>query len=132
LGSLKKQVYLFKMDVGFQTVDGRHYLVRGSTRKEIEREVLIELYQAVLGRLAQNRDYTSITSISKLLKVIDLECAADDSDSEESAPAPAPTPAPAAVNKKKVEPEPEPEPVSKKAAGPRGRRPAPKNDSDEE
>lgn len=70
------------MDISFKLTDKGAFLVRGSTTKELPRDALVEIFHTVLTHLAPNRDYGNITSLSKLVRTIDLECAPDDSDDE--------------------------------------------------
>ncbi len=81
------------IDIGFQVQDGKTFLIRGSNKKEIPRDTILEIYQLLVGQIAQNRDYSSVTSVRKLLRIIDLECEPDDSDDEAEEPAPAAKPA---------------------------------------
>lgn len=72
-------------DIGFRVQGNKGYLLRGSAQKELPRDTILEIYQLVLNRLSPNRDYTSVTSVSKLLRIIDLECEPDDSSDETEA-----------------------------------------------
>ena len=70
------------VDIGFQVQGGKALLIRHANKKEISRDVVLEVYQLILGHIASNRDYSNVTSIRKLLRIIDLECEPDDSDDE--------------------------------------------------
>jgi len=73
------------------TFDGTKVnLVKSGNTKELTKDVFVELLQITLSHISPNRDYTSITSINKLLKTIDLECEPDESDDEEAVPSPEP------------------------------------------
>ena len=48
---------------------------------EISKDVMLEICQTILGNI-QERDYTSISSIRKLLTIIKLECEPDESEDE--------------------------------------------------
>nr|QBK87487.1 MAG: hypothetical protein LCMAC201_03970 [Marseillevirus LCMAC201] len=88
------------IDLGFQIQEGKAFLIRHTNKKEIPRDALLEIYQLILGHLAPNRDYSSVTSVRKLLRIIDLECEPDDSDSEsEEAAKPSSKPAPKTATK---------------------------------
>ena len=76
------------MDIGFQVQGQQAFVLRGDTRKEIPRDTVLEIYQLVLGNIAPNRDYSSVTSLKKLARIVDLECEPDESDDEESEAAP--------------------------------------------
>jgi len=109
------------------------YLINGANQKELPRQALLEVYQLVLTHLSPNRDYTSVTSLSKLKRIIDLECEPDESDDEK--PQQQPT-----QKDSDDEEEEEEVPVQKSApkAPVRGRKPPvkkaspPKKDSDDE
>ena len=89
-------------DLGFRLQGSKAYLVRAGNEREIPRESLLEIYQLVLGHISPVRDYSNVTSIRKLLRIIDLECEPDESEesddesekaddeSEEVIPAPKP------------------------------------------
>ena len=67
-------------DIGFRVEGKKALLLRGKNKTELPRETVVEIYQLVLGRLSPNRDYNNVTSLQKLLKIIDLECEPDESD----------------------------------------------------
>lgn len=105
-------------DIGFGIENNKAYVSCAGAKKELPRESLLEIYQLVLGHLAPNRDYSSVTSVRKLLRIITLECEPDESDDESDAePEPEPEPkkpvrarkAPAKGAKKPPAKEPEPE-----------------------
>lgn len=97
-------------DIGLQVKGSKAFLVRGDNRKEIPRDAVLEVYQLLLGCIA-SRDYTSVTSLRKLLLIIDLECQPDDSDNEtEEAETDSPD---------EPEPEPAPKPTRAKPASKR-------------
>ncbi len=102
--------------IEFKLEDKKTFLIRNEQTKEISRDLLLEICQLLLSHLTSTRDYSNVTSIHKLLRIIDLECEPDESDTEPN-----------------VEPEPE---ESKKRpaqrrAGPRTRKSPVKNeDSD--
>ena len=70
------------MTLTFNFKNDKAYIVRYDQEKEIPRDLLLEVYQLLLGQLCPNRDYSNVTSIKKLLKIIDLEFEPDDSDDE--------------------------------------------------
>lgn len=74
------------MDLGFQVENNKVWLVRGENRKEYPRDAFLGVCQMVLSTVANGRDYTSITSVRKLLRTIDLECEPDESDDEHELP----------------------------------------------
>lgn len=67
---------------------GRVQIVKGTNHKEFSKEAFVGILQMVLATISPNRDYSSIVSINKLLKVIDLECEPDESDGEQDEDAP--------------------------------------------
>lgn len=69
-------------DIGFRVEGSKAYVLRSGHEKEIPRETVLEIYQLVLGHLAPNRDYSAVTSIRKLVRIIDLECEPDESEDE--------------------------------------------------
>ena len=82
-------------DIGFRVQGSKAYVIRGENEKEIPRDAVLEIYQLVLGHISPNRDYSSVTSVRKLLRIVDLECEPDESEDEdeseeeEEAPKPA-------------------------------------------
>jgi len=70
------------MDITFKLTDKQALLIRGNISKEIPRDAIVEILHTALTHICPNRDYGNITSVSKLFKTIDLECAPDDSDNE--------------------------------------------------
>ena len=69
-------------DLGFRVQGSKAYVIRNGNEKEIPRDSILEIYQLVLGNIAPHRDYSSVTSVRKLLRIIDLECEPDESDGE--------------------------------------------------
>lgn len=111
-------------ELTFRFENGKVQLVRGDNKKELPRDSLLEVCQLVLGHLADNRDYSAVTSVRKLLRIIDLECEPDESDEEKE------------VEEEKPAPKPVAKPVPRKTPA---RRPAPakkpavkEEDSDED
>ena len=54
-------------DLGFRVQGNKAYVIRGDNEKEIPRDSILEIYQLVLNHLSPNRDYSSVTSVRKLL-----------------------------------------------------------------
>lgn len=89
-------------ELTFRFDNGKVHLVKGDNKKELPRDSLLEVCQLILGHLVDNRDYTSVTSVNKLLRIIDLECEPDESDNEvqeESKPVAKPVPRKAPVRR---------------------------------
>ena len=70
-------------ELTFKLKNNKLYILRGSSEKELPKTVLVDVYHVVLSYLAENRDYSSITSLRKLGYVLDMECIEDKSDNEE-------------------------------------------------
>ena len=79
------------MSINFSIVGNKPTLQVGAHHKELSKEAMLEVLQLVLSHVAGNRDYTNIVSVSKLLKIIELECEPDDSDGESEEKPTAPT-----------------------------------------
>jgi len=62
------------------------YLVCGDNKKTISKEIMLETCYLLLGNIAEQRDYSSVTSLSKLLRIINIECEPDTSDDEKETP----------------------------------------------
>src|SRR5689334_9750547 len=58
------------------------YLIVNGQKKSVEADVILEVCQAVLANISPERDYKSITSLTKLMKIIDMELLDDDSDDD--------------------------------------------------
>lgn len=69
-------------DISFRTVGETSIIIRNGIEKNIPKEILLEIYQMVLGHLSPNRDYSNISSNRKLLRIIDIEFEPDDSEEE--------------------------------------------------
>jgi hypothetical protein len=81
--SLKRvSIKVSMSELGFRVQGSKAYVIRNGNEKEIPRDSILEIYQLVLGNIAPNRDYSSVTSVRKLLRIIDLECEPDESDGE--------------------------------------------------
>jgi len=75
---------LIMNSLSFNVQDNNVFVESGGGKKEISKEVLLEICHLLLGNIAEPRDYTSITSVKKLLRVINVECQPDDSEDEGS------------------------------------------------
>ncbi len=69
-------------DICFRVQGTKAYVICNGKEKQVPRESILEICQLVIGHIAPNRDYTSVTSVGKLMRIIDLECEPDDSDNE--------------------------------------------------
>jgi hypothetical protein len=72
-------------ELTFRTQGSTVKLVCGGNEKTLEKDVLLEVCQTILSR--GKRDYSEVTSVKKLLRLIELECEPDESgeDSENEA-----------------------------------------------
>ena len=105
-------------DLGFRVQGSKAYVVRNGNEKEVPRESILEIYQLVLGHISPNRDYSNVTSVRKLLRIIDLECEPDESEDES--------------DKDESEEEEKPKPSKPRGRRPAARKPAPKEESEDE
>jgi outer membrane biosynthesis protein TonB len=87
--------------VSFTMENNTCYVVKGSFKKEVSKELFLEMLQLTLAHLSPSRDYSSVSSINKLLKIVELECEPDESDGEGEEE---PEPEPVQVPEKKSQP----------------------------
>lgn len=71
-------------ELTFSVKGGKGCVSSNGQEKELSKEFMLELFQNVLGVVSPDRDYTSVTSLRKLLRVIDLEFEPDESEDEAS------------------------------------------------
>lgn len=71
-------------ELTFCVKNGKGCVRSNGQEKELTKDFMVELFQNVLGVVSPDRDYTSVTSLRKLLRVIDLEFEPDESDDEDS------------------------------------------------
>jgi len=69
-------------DLAFRLTGTKAVLIRNGKELVVSRDLILEIYQSVLGHVNPQRDYSNITSTKKLLRVLDLEFDPDDSDDE--------------------------------------------------
>lgn len=69
-------------ELTFCVKNGKGCVRSNGQEKELTKDFMIEMFQNVLGVVSPDRDYTSVTSLRKLLRVIDLEFEPDESDDE--------------------------------------------------
>ena len=94
VGTLKEtNITIIMSDIGFSMENNKAFVHCAGQRKELPRESLLEIYQLTLGHLVPNRDYSSVTSVRKLRRIVEMECEPDESD-DESEPEPEPEPEP--------------------------------------
>ena len=110
------------MSLTINLVGGKPVLQVGNNKKELSKEAVLEMLQLMLSHVAGNRDYTNVVSVTKLVKIIELECEPDESDgeTEEAESKPETT----AVSQK------EEEPAAKRPASRAPRRPVAKKDDE--
>ena len=76
-------------EVGFRLSKGKVSVVCGNHEKDFSKDVFVEICQLILENVSAGRDYTSITSATKLIRTINLECEPDESeDDADSEPEP--------------------------------------------
>jgi hypothetical protein len=75
-------------DLTLRLQGNKTFIVNNGNTKEIPKESMIELYQMLLSQLSPKRDYSSVSSLTKLFRIIQLECEPDDSDGSEEEPTP--------------------------------------------
>lgn len=69
-------------ELTFCVKNGKGCVRSNGQEKELAKDFMVELFQNLLGVVSPDRDYTSVTSLRKLLRVIDLEFEPDESDDE--------------------------------------------------
>lgn len=74
--------------LNFMLENGDVYVSKGQGKKKISKDAMLEICYLLLGHIAEPRDYTSVTSVKKLLHIIDVECQPDESDAEDEKEAP--------------------------------------------
>ena len=94
------------MSLTLSLTNGKAQLGLNGVSRDIPKSVLVEVYQILLSQVCPDRDYTSVTSCTKLLKIFNLEFEPDESDDDASGEA-----------TKAAEPEPEP-PAAKATSAP--------------
>lgn len=70
------------MDLTLKTEGNKTFLVSGKERRELSRDLLVELYQLLISNLASNRDYSNVSSLTKLRRILELEMEPDESEDE--------------------------------------------------
>ena len=56
------------------------------SKREIQKELLVSVLQTVLSEISPQRDYSSVSSMRKLFRVLDIEMSPDDSDDDDEPP----------------------------------------------
>jgi hypothetical protein len=74
--------------LSFTMENNTTFIVKGNYKKEVTKDLFLEMLQLTLAHVSPSRDYSSVSSINKLLKIVELECEPDESDSEEVEPEP--------------------------------------------
>lgn len=68
--------------MSFQFENKQAYLMVNDQKKSLPVDLLLEICQTILTNISPDRDYKSITSLTKLIKMINIELMNDESDEE--------------------------------------------------
>lgn len=83
MGEFKEIMYIKASKMELEYKQGKVELRYNGNQTTVHKETLVSFVLSVLEQVNPSRDYTSVTSVQKLLRILDIEMIPDDSDVEE-------------------------------------------------